>query len=254
MRPVEYETKDIIQAGLELQALSRKVSGFSLRQKIGGGNTKRLMQVWEEYLTSQTFREAEPVTELPSEIAEAFRVVVKALTKHLSGLAIDLNDKAVKAAEHRVKEVISSADDQREQAEQELADASQTIDDLKTKIDELKVNAEKLEKKLADAQAVNQSQTMELAKLQERLALTEQTAKTVSEQHSAELTGQLEATKAPTAEPMQVLSSRQTGIKNKEIDSLRFSAQSSHQFQTNAVTHSILKLPLIPVNVATLWW
>jgi hypothetical protein len=33
---------------------------------------------------------------------------------------------------------------------------------------------------------------------------------------------------------------------------LRIPAQSCHPFQTNAATHSILKLPLIPVNVATL--
>jgi hypothetical protein len=36
--------------------------------------------------------------------------------------------------------------------------------------------------------------------------------------------------------------------------SVRIPAQSCHPFQTNAATHSILKLPLIPVNAATLWW
>jgi hypothetical protein len=35
---------------------------------------------------------------------------------------------------------------------------------------------------------------------------------------------------------------------------VRIPAQSCHPFQTNAATHSILKLPLIPVNVATPWW
>jgi len=35
---------------------------------------------------------------------------------------------------------------------------------------------------------------------------------------------------------------------------LRIPAQSCHPFQTNAATHSILKLPLIPVNFATSWW
>ena len=114
MRPVEYKTEDIIQAGLELQALGRKVSGYSLQQKLGGGNTKRLEQVWNDYLTSQAVKEAEPATELPSEIAEAVMVVAKALTDQLLWLAIELNDKAVKAAERRVKEVIRSVEDQRE--------------------------------------------------------------------------------------------------------------------------------------------
>ena len=35
---------------------------------------------------------------------------------------------------------------------------------------------------------------------------------------------------------------------------MRIPVQSCHPLQTNAATHSILKLPLIPVNVATLWW
>ena len=230
MRPVEYKTEDIIRTGLELQALGRKVSGYSLQQKLGGGNTKRLEQVWNDYLTSQAVRDAEPATELPSEIAKAVTVFAKALTDQLLALAIEINNKAIKAAEHRVEEVISSAGDQREQTEQELA----------------------------DAQVVIQSQTLELAKLQERLALTDLTAKTESEQHAAELerlrnelieqkhinqlliakndeadkqtaitreeapivTGQLEAMKTPTAELMQMSSDQQTGIKNKEIDSL----------------------------------
>ena len=228
MRPVEYTNEDIIQAGLELQALGRKLSGFSLRQKLGGGNTKRLEQVWNDYLTSQDVRDAEPATDLPSEIAKAVTVFAKALTDQLLWLAIELNDKAVKAAERRVKGVIRSVEDQREQAERELA----------------------------DAQAVIQSQNMELDNIQARLALTEQTAKTESEQHAAELerlrselneqkntnqisidkndaadkqtaitreeaailTGQLEATKTPTEKPRQVRSDQQTGIKNEQID------------------------------------
>jgi len=191
MRPVEYKTEDIIRTGLELQALSRKVSGYSLQQKLGGGNTKRLEQVWNDYLTSQAVTDAEPATELPSEIAKAVTIFAKSLTDQLLALAIEINDKAVKAAERRVEEVISSVEDQREQAEKELA----------------------------DAQTVIQSKTLELAKLQERFALTEQAAKTEGEQRAAELTGQLEATKTPTAKPMQIPSGQQTGIKNKEIDS-----------------------------------
>jgi hypothetical protein len=35
---------------------------------------------------------------------------------------------------------------------------------------------------------------------------------------------------------------------------MRIPVQSCHQFQTNAATHSILKLPLFPVNAAALGW
>jgi colicin import membrane protein len=257
MRPVEYKTEDIIQSGIELLRLGRKVSGFSLRQKVGGGNPKRIEQVWNDYLTSQGVTKVEPATELPSEMVEAVRIVGMALTEQLSRLAIDLNDKAVKAAERRMKEGISTAGSQRKQAELELPNRLQTVEDLEAKIDELKVNAKKLEKKLTDAQAVNQLQSKELAELKERLTLAEQTEKTVNEQHASELerlrnelieqkhinqiliakndeahkqtamiceetaisTGQFETTKAPTTELKQVLNGPQKGTKIQAIDS-----------------------------------
>jgi hypothetical protein len=41
------------------------------------------------------------------------------------------------------------------------------------------------------------------------------------------------------------------GIRSDLSGNVRIPVQSCHQFQTNAATHSISKLPLIPVNVAT---
>jgi uncharacterized protein (DUF3084 family) len=172
--------------------LGRKVSGFSIREKLGGGNTNRFKKVWDGYLSSQTGENAEPAAELPLEIAEAVRVEAKNVNEWVLGLAIKLNDKAIKAAEHRMKEDISSANYQRDQAERELA----------------------------DAQAVIQSQTMELTKLQERLALAEQYAaeleklrnelieqkqKAVTREEATIETGQLK-----TTEPTQVSNGQQT--------------------------------------------
>jgi chromosome segregation ATPase len=124
---------------------------------------------------------------LPIEVAEEVAMVTKALTERLSMLAVELNDKAVKAAERRVGEVVRAAGDQREQAERELADASSTVDDLETKLNEVIAESEAFEKRLADAQATNQAQAVELAQLRERLVLTEQTAKSAGEQHAVEL-------------------------------------------------------------------
>jgi hypothetical protein len=42
-------------------------------------------------------------------------------------------------------------------------------------------------------------------------------------------------------------------MQQQASDNVRILAQSCHQFQANAATHSISKLPLIPVNVATPW-
>lgn len=187
MRPAEYTTDAIIQAGQELQASGRNVTGFALRQKVGGGNPNRLKQIWDEHLASQTAAKAEPVAELPVEVAEQVAVVTTELTQRLSALATELNDKAVKAAERRVAEVVRAAGEQRAQAERELADASQTVEDLENKLDESKSEAEALEKRLSDLLEAHQAQAVELAQVRERLAITEQAAKTTAEDHAAEL-------------------------------------------------------------------
>ena len=187
MRPVEFSPESIISAGQDLQATGRNITGFALRQKVGGGNPSRLKQVWDEHLASQSVTKAEPVAELPVEVAEEVALVTKELTQRLSALAVELNDKAVKAAERRVHEVVRSAGEQRAQAERELADASQTVEDLETMFDEATVQVAALEAKLAELQTSHQAQAVELAQVRERLAVTEQTANLAGTQHAAEL-------------------------------------------------------------------
>ncbi|MCI3111780.1 DNA-binding protein, partial [Escherichia coli] len=104
MRPATFEPQQIIEAGLALQAEGRNITGFALRNRVGGGNPGRLKQVWDEYLSSQTEVTAEPVAELPVEVAEEVKAVSSALAERISQLATELNDKAVRAAERRVAE------------------------------------------------------------------------------------------------------------------------------------------------------
>ena len=78
MRPVEFSPESIITAGQDLQAIGRNITGFALRQKVGGGNPSRLKQVWDEHLASQSVTKAEPVAELPVEVAEEVALVTKA--------------------------------------------------------------------------------------------------------------------------------------------------------------------------------
>lgn len=186
MRPAEIPHTSIIQAGQDLQAAGRNITGFALRQKVGGGNPARLKQVWDEHLASLSVAQTEPVAELPVEVAEEVAAVTKALTERLAMLAVELNDKAVKAAERRVNEVVRSAGEMRAQAERELADASEAVDELEIKLDETKAEAAGFERQLADALSNNQMQAVELAQLRERLVATELAAKTSSEQHAAE--------------------------------------------------------------------
>ena len=64
MRPAEFPVEAIIEAGQALQAAGRNVTGFALRQKVGGGNPTRLRQVWDEHLASNSVAQAQPVAEL----------------------------------------------------------------------------------------------------------------------------------------------------------------------------------------------
>lgn len=218
MRPVEFTPEAIIQAGRDLQTVGRNITGFALRQKVGGGNPSRLKQVWDEHLASQSVTRTEPVAELPVEVAEEVAAVTKALTDRLQALAVELNDKAVKAAERRVHEVVRSAGEQREQAERELSDASQTVDELETKLDEALTQGEALETKLAEVQAVSQAQAVELAQLRERLSAMEAErgryqaeAEKLRADHEdvAKLRGQVEAMQAHAASLMEALAKRQ---------------------------------------------
>ena len=222
MRPIEFTNEEIIRAGQELQAAGRNITGFALRQKIGGGTTTRLKQVWEEHLAKQVVISAEPVAELPLEVSEEVELVNKELAERLLAMALKVNDKAVKAAERRVTELIRMTGEHREQAERELADASQTVEELETRLDEAVTNAEELEKRLTEAQVDHQAQAITLAQVGERLAQMEKernhyeqqseqlrNERDTSREEAAKMHGLVEALQTQVKDLMQTLGSRQ---------------------------------------------
>lgn len=174
MRPVEFSSEEIVRAGQELQAAGRNITGFALRQKIGGGNPARLKQVWDEHLSTRAEAKAEPVSELPVEVAEEVAAVAKRLAERLNAFAVEVNNRAVKAADRRVAEVIRSTGEQHEQAERELADATQTVEELESKLDGAKEQAAGLETRVAELQTSHQAQAVELAQVRERLTLIDE--------------------------------------------------------------------------------
>ncbi|HBJ6904409.1 TPA: DNA-binding protein [Salmonella enterica subsp. enterica serovar Wyldegreen] len=190
MRPATFEPQQIIEAGLALQAEGRNITGFALRNRVGGGNPGRLKQVWDEYLSSQTEVTAEPVAELPVEVAEEVKAVSAALAERISQLASELNDKAVRAAERRVAEVTRAAGEQTAQAERELSDAAQTVDDLEDKLDGVTAELRKTFELLDASREREQERTINLTEVRERLTAAEKqqqeaekAAKLADEQH-----------------------------------------------------------------------
>ena len=187
MRPAEFSNEIIVQAGRSLLDEGRNITGFALRQKVGGGNPQRLKQVWDEYLASQQNEVVEPAIELPVELAEAVTAATTALTEQILKLATDMNTRAVKAAERRVAEVVRTAGEQREQTERELNDAIQAVDELEEQIEQAREDLQRTTGKLEAQLEQNQRQAIEIAQLRERLAAQEREAKAAQAQHQAEL-------------------------------------------------------------------
>jgi colicin import membrane protein len=117
MRPPEVTPEQIIEAGETLRAAGRTITGFALRAQTGGGNPARLKQVREEHVAAPADAPAEPVAELPPEVAADVDTIAKALTERLAALAVALNNKATKAAERRVTDAMRAAAEQRGEAE-----------------------------------------------------------------------------------------------------------------------------------------
>lgn len=187
MRPADVTKDQIIDAGAVLRAAGRNITGFALRQKIGGGNPARLKQIWDEHVTSDGAAPAAPAPELPPEIAERVATHGRELAERLTALAAELNADAIAAAERRVTSVLAEAAAQREQAERELLDASQTVEDLENKLEEAVKSADVLQERLGGSQSTCQAQAINLAQLRERLAHAEQSAKVAIEEHAAEV-------------------------------------------------------------------
>lgn len=231
MRPATFEPQQIIEAGLALQAEGRNITGFALRNRVGGGNPGRLKQVWDEYLSSQTEVTAEPVAELPVEVAEEVKAVSAALAERISQLATELNDKAVRAAERRVAEVTRAAGEQTAQAERELADAAQTVDDLEDKLDGVTAELQKTLGLLDASREREQERTISLTEVRERLAAsekqhleTEKATKQASEQHrqqQADLQKRLDAAENKLAEATTRHAAELQGVREQYVGEIK---------------------------------
>lgn len=150
MRPSEYPEEDVIEAGKKLDASGRRVTGFAIRKELGGGNATRLKNVWDAYRQSQEVVEAEPVQELPVEVQDALEKVTGDFVEQFRQLVASLNAKAVKTAERRVSEVISTAKKEQDKAEAELADAEVAVEEIENQLSDLQARLDAAETKNAE--------------------------------------------------------------------------------------------------------
>jgi colicin import membrane protein len=173
MRPAEVHDHEIVRAGIELQGEGREVTGFRLRQRLGGGNAQRLKTVWDEHVIGQLSVEIAP--DLPIDVADRLSAMTVELTAQMRELAIRLNASAVRAAELRTAEVVRGASEQRRLAEQEVGEASAEVERLEVA---LRREQESVGRTTAQLSALS----LELATSRERLTMLDASAATTAQE------------------------------------------------------------------------
>jgi len=139
MRPADSTDEQIIEAGKRLEDQDRKVTGYGLRNELGGGDQKRLMSVWKSF-TAQDVLEAMPETELPAELEESLTNVNQALLNHLRSMAVSIHKTGTKVAERQVTEITRQFKALEEQTEAELKDAGVIIEKLESEKTDFRYN------------------------------------------------------------------------------------------------------------------
>jgi len=142
MRPVEFETQDIVQAGQRIEADGKRVTGYALRRLLGGGDQKRLLSVWETHQSRERNEDQQPTADLPVELEDILEQVSKILSAQIRSMSIKLNEIAVRSASRQVADITREYKELKDQTEAELKDAASIIEELENKNLELSRNLE----------------------------------------------------------------------------------------------------------------
>ena len=152
MRPTEFTDEEIINAGLALQKANRNITGFALRQEVGGGTASRLKQVWDDFVNSQL---AEESPNLPIELAGIANEFNNDMRSMIASVILKVNDAVLDVAERRYLKINSDLKKRCELAAQELEDAYKTIIDAENEVDFTKEENGRLKIELASTLKIN---------------------------------------------------------------------------------------------------
>lgn len=196
-RPAEIGAEQVIEAGEALLAEGRIVSGFTLRKAVGGGDPNRLRHIWERHVAAKSVLSAEPVADLPSEIAARWTERKTQIVESLEAIIVDLNDLAVKGAERRTTEIVRAAQESVTKLEKEVTEGGEQLLDAESKCAAIEAERDDLRAQLTAERQAKQSVEVELAKALERIknldgALTEAQQREAGLKQQVELAQQAE--------------------------------------------------------------
>ncbi|WP_445428292.1 DNA-binding protein [Alishewanella sp. HL-SH05] len=147
-RKAEFSDQQIIDVGLALEQKGESVSPFAIRNRLNGGSSVRIKQVWDTFIQDRLSRspdESDQVeVDLPAEIMETLGRNIDTATKQLQKLAAESYKTAQEVAEKRVKSTIDEykakvtvLEEAENQATLALESSDKKIDELESQIEEL---------------------------------------------------------------------------------------------------------------------
>ena len=198
-RKAEFSDQQIIDVGLALEQNGESVSPFSIRNRLNGGSSVRIKQVWDTFVLERvSHSQDEPdqvVVDLPVEIMETLSRNIDSATKQLQKLAVESYKTAQDVAEKRVKSTIDEykakvavLEEAENQATLALESSDKKIDDLESQIEELLSKNELLVSDNARITGILESSTMRI----EQLNLVEKAYNDLQREHG-KLEGRFEA-------------------------------------------------------------
>jgi chromosome segregation ATPase len=161
-RVAEYSVEQIIEAGKSIDLAQKRVTPFSIREKLGGGSPERIKEIWEKHLNQirdeAVIDSSDAELELPAEIQASLEKNLNTASKQLLTLTNDTFRVAMQVSEKRVKSTIDDFNNKIEELEEIERDAFRALEKGDAKI-------ETLESELADLAKVNERLLADNSKL-----------------------------------------------------------------------------------------
>lgn len=229
----------IIEAGKSIESEGRVVNGFGLRKKIGGGEQRRLMEVWMAYkasLHAETSTQPSTLNELPTSIVLKIDKMTLEFTQQLRSLVIGIYDLAKQDIAEQLNKAIDEQASQAKVMQQALDDADAVIGEITEQNETLLERVEQMSVELAQARELAQVRAVETAQEKERSMQYALKAKEDSERAQAELGAMAERIQVLLEQNQQEQSQSQLyKAKCQELDAERKMQEKQTQYFLNEI-------------------
>ena len=165
MRPIEYDDNAIIEAGKDLEAEGRPVTGYALRKRVGGGSPDRLRATWDDWVSKQAANDGHTEQALPVEIVERLDTASKKLKGQLTALVAELHGRLNEISAKEIEAQNERAKLREQDLRNELADAGETLVELEERAATAHARIDALQIELMAATAARQAAEVQHAEV-----------------------------------------------------------------------------------------